>query len=160
MIGTLGGVATASSTLCLVATYPFSLDFQIQSAGVNNSGPFIDNSTRTGTGQSNIGSLNVVTYDTGITRDFIILNQTGNILISNINGSAADSLYGSYTGQANATAGINRFTGTIDGGTGRYVGAIGSLMFNGTNTGPIQRLSATMIHANGTELLIAAILLP
>jgi len=158
MIGTLGGVAC--STLCLVATYPWSLEQQTLSAGVNNSGPFTFNVTVTGIGQSNIGSISVVSHDTGITRDFVLLNQTGNMLISNINGSAADSLYGSYTGQVNTTSLTSRFTGTIDGGTGRYAGAIGSLTFNNTGISPAQRLSSTLVRVNGTQLLIAAILLP
>jgi len=129
------GATTTPNVACIVAsTNLITISGTLFSAGSNGTGPYIYNDSEIFYGVSNIGSFNQTSSDTAtIASDLItstITNGRGNW--TNINGTANDALYFSYTGVANSATHTFQLYAIMTGGSGKYSGAVGSGFVNGT----------------------------
>jgi len=156
------GATTTPNVACTVGTNGFTSSGTLFSAGPSGTGPYIYNESAIGyNGVSTVGSYIATTTDTAtVASDLITTTITnGRLNITNINGTANDGLYISYTGVANAATHTGQLYGIITGGSGKYSGAMGTSFSNGTvNTYPIN--NGLALAGNGTLTTVVALLLP
>jgi len=154
--------ATLSAT-CVISAYNYTQNTTVYSpttvgTPINATNPLIVNNTYTGIAVSNestIGSYIITYNDTGVSFDgstFELVN--GNMTLSSINGSDTD-IYISYVG--GSTGSDIELIGSVQGGTGMYSTAIGSVFAIGGSY-EISRLSNTLYTTTGSITLTATIL--
>jgi len=156
------GATTTPNVACIVASSNlYTVSGTLFSAGSNGTGPYIYNDSEIYYGVSNIGGFNSTSSDTAtIASDLITATITnGRANWTNINGTANDALYFSYTGVANAATHTFQLYGIITGGSGKYSGAVGSSFVNGTAYfQPIN--NGLALAGNGTSTTVATVVLP
>jgi hypothetical protein len=160
----------AATPVQIDTTNVFNVSAILVSAGatINGTatGPYVYNETLTGYGypttsasSSSIG-YNITATETAILspdRKSITINN-GILNFTNINGTAADALYSTFTGVANATTLVGQVYGKIIGGAGKYLNATGAYFSNGTiYTYPTNNGAA--LTGNGTLNTNATVLL-
>lgn len=148
----------SSTTTCLVSHYNYTSTLTLFTAGINQTGPYIFNVTSSSNSvQSNIGTFQYTSQNIFTTANTITGTVVGAFTMSSINNTNS-SIYGTHTGTINTTTGGFIYNGIIEGGTGTYSGAVGSVYLNGTDHATPQ--NATYVTAIGSVLLIGTILVP
>lgn len=162
--------AITTSVTCLVSTFNFTQNTTVLApsssalaAGgpvINATNPLIVNNTYQGVAlqrQSSIGSYIITYNDTGISVDGLTFDlNNGFMILSSINGTDSNSIYANYFGTS-TTQGIEMI-GAIQGGTGKYSNAVGSVFIFGV-TYQISKLSDTLYSTTGRMTLTATILI-